>query len=422
MMNKWVFFKGKESKLKNNDLLWKYLKEKLKINQNSEVEWKDDFNLISSKLKNFRLSKYTLVLFNSISKEIFILLASADRTYSAGRNTFLSQGFKSFLKLKIQLEEKLKLKIDKDHVFLFIDNFNSSKKMPDSILISIQSFLTVYGKNSLLNNESKLNNIKIFNSLDEFIDIKTKVRGKNSGNNATFIEKATIYSKDGSSSNYINAFLKFDGANAGDSLLIYETLRFFYVGSIYIYWLKESLEKSDYYLYQNLFLKDNKLIFSSGEENINNITLMYKRERNEEFIAKRNQAKFHNNLFHLFGKKECLLCKVSIPDLIVGSHIKRVTDILNDKNLNENQKQFEIENENNGFWLCVLHDKMFERGRIWFEKNNVRIWDTQSENYINFIEETLQKKEYDKKFLTNERIRFQKAHYLRISSSISSFN
>ena len=58
--------------------------------------------------------------------------------------------------------------------------------------------------------------------------------------------------------------------------------------------------------------------------------------------------------------------------MIIGSHIHRLTDILH-SNLPKNEKQRQIIDGDNGFWLCANHDKLFEWGLIYFDKDKMII-------------------------------------------------
>lgn len=121
-------------------------------------------------------------------------------------------------------------------------------------------------------------------------------------------------------------------------------------------------------------------------------------ETTTESIAKRDSKKYHYNLLQKFKEKRCYLCGCDIENLIIGSHIHRVTDILK-SNLTEEEKQLQIVDGDNGFWLCANHDKLFEYGLIYFENDKLKIRDNLSEcqkNYINSLTFNM-RKVYDSK-------------------------
>lgn len=95
-------------------------------------------------------------------------------------------------------------------------------------------------------------------------------------------------------------------------------------------------------------------------------------ETTDEAIAKRDSKRYHYNLLQKFKEKKCYLCGCDIEYLIIGSHIHRVTDILH-SNISEEEKQQQIIDGENGFWLCANHDKLFEYGLIYFEDDKLRV-------------------------------------------------
>lgn len=107
----------------------------------------------------------------------------------------------------------------------------------------------------------------------------------------------------------------------------------------------------------------------------------------EAGIAKRDQKRYHYNLLQKFKEKKCYLCGCDIEYLIIGSHIHRVTDILH-SNLSEEEKQKQIIDGDNGFWLCANHDKLFEWGLIYFEGDKMKIRNNVSEFQKKYIYES----------------------------------
>ena len=69
------------------------------------------------------------------------------------------------------------------------------------------------------------------------------------------------------------------------------------------------------------------------------------------------QNAFRDRLIHEFGKK-CMMCDICNKELLIASHIKRDADCAT---IDE-----KIDN-NNGFLLCALHDKLFDRYLISFD-------------------------------------------------------
>jgi hypothetical protein len=116
--------------------------------------------------------------------------------------------------------------------------------------------------------------------------------------------------------------------------------------------------------------------------------------------ARVNQGHFRNELLRKFNSR-CCLCNLSIPDLLVASHIKPwcVSD--------NNEKVDEF----NGLLLCANHDKLFDRGLISFAddgkilissllSNEDRILSNLNDNMrIKNTEESRSYLEYHRKFI-----------------------
>jgi hypothetical protein len=83
----------------------------------------------------------------------------------------------------------------------------------------------------------------------------------------------------------------------------------------------------------------------------------------------RNTRNFHYNLLQKFGEKRCYLCGCNIEHLVIGSHIERIADIDKNNNYQQDEKLTRATDGNNGLWLCANHDKMFEFGVIYFNRD-----------------------------------------------------
>ena len=110
-------------------------------------------------------------------------------------------------------------------------------------------------------------------------------------------------------------------------------------------------------------------------------------ENTADAKAKRNSKIYHYNLLQKFKEKKCYLCGCDIEYLIIGSHIHRVTDILH-SNLSEEEKQKQIVDGDNGFWLCANHDKLFEWGLIYFDNDTMKIRNNVSDFQKKYIYES----------------------------------
>lgn len=124
----------------------------------------------------------------------------------------------------------------------------------------------------------------------------------------------------------------------------------------------------------------------------------------EEEKVKRDTHRYHANLLRKFHEKKCYLCECDIENLIIGSHIHRVTDIKNDDSISNAEKNRQITDGENGFWLCANHDKLFEFGSIYFEGNMMKIAEKLTDEQKEYIRKITNLKE-------GEEIKIERAHY-----------
>lgn len=105
----------------------------------------------------------------------------------------------------------------------------------------------------------------------------------------------------------------------------------------------------------------------------NNRILELKLEGRKIVKSQKNTQKlrdlFRKILRYSFKKCQVKNCDISIPDMLVASHIKPVHKIINDKKMNNFAKTNEILDEFNGFLLCANHDKLFDRFLMTVQKN-----------------------------------------------------
>lgn len=245
---------------------------------------------------------------------------------------------------------------------------------PSYVIFSYKVLLT--GNIKILNLDKVSASDKTdFDFRTPFIDFKQMrkmrldLQQRNSGNTSTLFEENI----DG-----ISVYGKSYGANGRETTAICLALNNLVQIPIKVYNVNETDPKHEaevdpanrYILeYLGIEIDDGKMNFEPSDE---------------VGVAKRNQKKYHYNLLQKFKEKKCYLCGCDIESLIIGSHIHRVTDILH-SNLPENEKQRQIIDGDNGFWLCANHDKLFEWGLIYFDKDKMIIRDTLSEFQKQYI-------------------------------------
>lgn len=90
----------------------------------------------------------------------------------------------------------------------------------------------------------------------------------------------------------------------------------------------------------------------------------------------RNQAEFYRNLLKKYNNntdyKCCYFCGSDFQDMLIASHIQRVTDI-NNLPISFEEKRRKAVDADNGFWLCPTHDKYLEEGYVYFVNDKLYI-------------------------------------------------
>lgn len=192
-----------------------------------------------------------------------------------------------------------------------------------------------------------------FYNFKQMRKFRVELQSKNSGNSSTLFEEL---------SDEIAVYGKTYGANGRETTAICLALSKLSNLPIKVYNVNETdpshrakVDRAERYILEDCGIKidDGSMDF----------------EKDENGVAKRDTKRYHYNLLQKFGEKKCYLCGCDIESLIIGSHIKRVADILSDKHMKESEKQAEIIDGDNGFWLCANHDKLFEYGLIFFKED-----------------------------------------------------
>ncbi len=128
-------------------------------------------------------------------------------------------------------------------------------------------------------------------------------------------------------------------------------------------------------------------------EFMKNLLVKFNSERDENGEIKRDKK---GKPIIINPLKKCYLCDCTVQCAIIASHIQRVTDI-NNLSIPFIEKRKKAVDQDNGFWLCATHDKMFEYGVITFDENtgNLKV---DLENLDDF------QKEYINKITDNDHI------------------
>ncbi|RXJ90444.1 hypothetical protein CRV01_04605 [Arcobacter sp. CECT 8983] len=126
------------------------------------------------------------------------------------------------------------------------------------------------------------------------------------------------------------------------------------------------------------------------------IDFLSERERESLIKARIGQSYFRNQLQSIF--KTCSICGIEHSELLVASHIKPWSKSNSDE---------KVDYQNNGLLLCVIHDKLFDRGFISFDDNGKIIISKKIKK------EDFNKIRIDKKFRLGFEISKKMKEYLR---------
>lgn len=286
------------------------------------------------------------------------------------RNAFILQNFPS--SYQHYLEDQNKNKKFEYYIRYFGQNH------PPYVIFAYKVLLTI-GINILnLDRVTPSERVEFLDHRTPFIDFKQMrkaridLQQRNSGNTSTLFEETD---------NEIAVYGKTYGANGRETTAICLALKKLVDLPIKVYNVNETdpqhlaeVDPANRYIldYYGIEVDDGRMDFEPSDET---------------GVAKRDQKRYHYNLLQKFKEKKCYLCGCDIEYLIIGSHIHRVTDILH-SGLPEDEKQRQIIDGDNGFWLCANHDKLFEWGLIYFEDDKMKIKNGISSYQKNYIYES----------------------------------
>lgn len=203
-----------------------------------------------------------------------------------------------------------------------------------------------------LNSKEELGqSITPFNSVEDIIVHKDKLKGRNKSNNSTFITR--------NSNNITEIYAKTYGANKYESVLLCLATSRLVDKAIVYEILEQKLKK--------LPGPSRKVIKSLG-----NIEVIQKDQTMErkEFEDNDNLTYgFTANLGNKLGAKKCAFCEMDIPRSIEGAHIWSRSDIKKESGLTWKQKKTSATDRDNGIWLCNNHHKLFDAHHIRISEN-----------------------------------------------------
>ncbi|MCG8902238.1 HNH endonuclease [Tenacibaculum finnmarkense] len=214
--------------------------------------------------------------------------------------------------------------------------------------------------------------IQTFQTVEDIILAKNNIRGRNSGNNSSYITK--------SADDVIQVFGKLYGANKYETSLLCIALYRVSINNIELFEIEEGNLKK-------LPRVARVYLLSLERFSIVNATITLEQSEYRENNSLRS-PRYIYNLLEKLGDKKCALCDCEIPQIIQGAHIWPVADIKVDVNYNQEEKLSHAINGDNGLWLCSNHHKLLDTNIIrLFNDSSVKIKTTLSDSQRNYLNE-----------------------------------
>ena len=182
-----------------------------------------------------------------------------------------------------------------------------------------------------------------FTSIEDIIMARYQNKGRNQGNNSTYITKGVngvteIYGKTYGASKKETTLLCIVSSHVAKAVDLYEICE---------HDLTE-LPKPDL-----------EVIGSLKNVSVIPTDLTMERKEFEDHNSLRS-PRYIYNLLEKLGPKKCALCDCEIPELIAGAHIWPVADIKKIEGLGFDDKLKHAIDGDNGIWLCDNHHKILD--------------------------------------------------------------
>lgn len=301
-----------------------------------------DFD-IDEKTDKRRVGRFIRVV-NSDSGEVHYICFSNPNNNS--RNAHLMQF------VSPMYAEYYKDKAKRKHLNIYLIKPGSNDKT-DYIKMFYRCFLTI-GINIINLDQLNILTLEPFNSYEDLKSYRDRTSGRN-------IRNRQIYFTD--DDQQVSIYGKTYGANAMESFIFALTIAGITDKKIVFYQVIDNKSKNisksqkDILINKNVRFGDVIKLLPSGYA------------KPDQRGGSRNTRNFHYNLLQKFGEKRCYLCGCNIEHLVIGSHIERIADIDKNNNYQQDEKLTRATDGNNGLWLCANHDKMFEFGVIYFNRD-----------------------------------------------------
>lgn len=221
-----------------------------------------------------------------------------------------------------------------------------------------------------------------FTAIDDIISARYKNRGRNQGNNSTYITKGVngiteIYGKTYGASKKETTLLCIVSSRVAKAVELHEIC-------------EQDLHE--------LPSPDLDIIRSLKNIFVIPTNLTMERKEFEDNNSLRS-PRYIYNLLEKLGPKKCAFCDCEIPELIAGAHIWPVADIKQEQSLGFDEKLKYAIDGDNGIWLCDNHHKILDEHFLKIDRNGkLKCKAGIAEKAINFIKDITSVNKIDSSF------------------------
>lgn len=306
-----------------------------------------------------------------------------------GRN-YQVQSIPTALSLYLERKHYIKKKCLFEFYFLPFDGNNET-----SYMIFFYRIMKTIGI-KFLNPEFGLEHtfLKEYATVKDIINARNNLRGKNSGNQSTYITDE---------GDYYHIYGKTFGANQKETTLLCFAISAITDKPVKLF---QILDNQSTALSEQDQKAINEYCAHDGKGIIEILDNSYQFDGDDTDVVKDNlrSPQFIYNLLSKFGgEKKCALCGCKIDRIIQAAHIYPVADIRRRDDLNFDAKLKLAVDKDNGIWLCENHHKLFDSGLIWFEEGKLCISQKLDSDDLKFVEQVTTIHEIEPQYI-NERM------------------
>lgn len=235
-----------------------------------------------------------------------------------------------------------------------------------------------------------------FNSVKDIINSRNDLRGRNTGNQSTYVtDEGDCY----------HIYGKTFGANQKETALLCIAISAITDKPVQLFQILDN---------DSVKLSDNDVdaihTFADSHSkypfDINDDTLQFDGDSSDKVKDELRSPKFIYNLLQKYGEKRCALCGCRIESIVQGAHIYPLADIRRNNDLDKDKKFEMAIDKDNGIWLCENHHKLFDRGLIKFEEGKLVISGRIDEEDIEFIKQITVIDEIDPCYINDRMLTF----------------